>query len=99
MALYVVTRTDNPGPGEFVDAHVIAGGVAQARALVSHLEGVTKTNVVARRVDVTKAPNQVISTYFDERPTPITVDVPIDRADDDLTAGTDYDSALVEPES
>ncbi|MFJ4529069.1 hypothetical protein [Streptomyces nigrescens] len=65
MALYHVVRTDRPGPGEFVDAHVIAGGVRQAREAVGHMDGVTKDNVRAVLVDLTKE-IRVITAYFDE---------------------------------
>jgi protein involved in sex pheromone biosynthesis len=68
MALYRVSRTDDVQPGEFVDAYVIAGGTAQARNAVSHMDGVTKKNVLAQRMD-TAAGVQVLSTYFDERET------------------------------
>lgn len=66
MALYEVKRTDRPGPGEFVDAVVIAGGTAQARKAVAHMYGVTAHNVAATKVDTTKDV-RVLSTYFDER--------------------------------
>lgn len=72
MALYKVSRTDDVQPGEFVDAVVIAGGVAQARNAVSHMTGVTKKNTIAQRVD-TAAETRVLATYFDERETaPVT---------------------------
>jgi len=68
MPLYQVRRTDEVQPGEFVDAFVIAGGTAQARAAVQHLQGVTKKNVEAVKVD-TNGRNGVrlLSTYHDER--------------------------------
>ncbi|MCY0926255.1 hypothetical protein OTB20_08550 [Streptomyces sp. H27-H1] len=66
MALYEVTRTDNPGPRELINALVIAGGAAQARKAVAHLEGVTATNVVAVRVDVAGGPS-LLAAYWDER--------------------------------
>lgn len=66
MALYHVTRTDRPGPGEFVDAYVTAGGTAQARKAVAHMGGITAKNVRAVLVDTTKA-IEVLSAYFDER--------------------------------
>jgi hypothetical protein len=66
MALYEVIRVDEPKPGEFVSAFVIAGGTAQARAAVAHLKGVTKKNVLADKVDTTKRV-QLISVYEDER--------------------------------
>ena len=68
MPLYEVRRTDDVKPGEFVDAFVIAGGTAQARAAVQHLQGVTKKNVTAVKVD-TNGRNGVrlLSTYHDER--------------------------------
>jgi hypothetical protein len=66
MALYEVIRVDDVQPGEFVSAFVIAGGVAQARKAVAHLPGVTKSNVMAERVDTTKRV-QLISVYEDEQ--------------------------------
>lgn len=66
MALYKVTRTDEPGPGEFVDATVIAGGTAQARKAVAHLPGVTAKNVVAVPVSTTGR-TEIVSVYYDER--------------------------------
>lgn len=66
MALYEVTRTDEPGPGEFVSATVIAGGTAQARRAVAHLEGVTTANVEATRKDITGR-TELVSVYWDER--------------------------------
>ncbi|WP_326792028.1 hypothetical protein OHA79_09510 [Streptomyces sp. NBC_00841] len=67
MALYEVTRTDDPQPAEFVNAVVIASGTAQARAAVSHLAGVTKKNVKAVRMDTTSARPFLLSVYWDER--------------------------------
>jgi hypothetical protein len=74
MPLYEVRRTDTVQPGEFVNALVIAGGTAQARAAVQHLEGVTKRNVEAVKVD-TNGRNGVrlLSIYNDERE-PVTSD-------------------------
>lgn len=74
MPLYEVRRTDTVQPGEFVNALVIAGGTAQARAAVQHLEGVTKKNVEAVKVD-TNGRNGVrlLSIYNDERE-PVTSD-------------------------
>jgi hypothetical protein len=92
MALYEVTRTDEPQPAEFVNATVIASGTAQAA--VSHLAGVTKKNVKAVRMDTTTARPSILSAYFDER-TPGYFADPL--ADVDPT--TDYDSSLVEDES
>jgi hypothetical protein len=66
MALYEVVRVDDVKPGEFVSAFVIAGGTAQARSAVLHLNGVTKKNVMAERVDTAKRV-QIISVYDDER--------------------------------
>jgi hypothetical protein len=66
MALYEVIRVDDVKPGEFVSAFVIAGGTAQARQAVAHLNGVTKKNVMAAKVDTTKRV-QLISVYEDER--------------------------------
>lgn len=66
MALYKVSRKDDVQPGEFVDAYVIAGGTAQARGAVEHMTGVTKSNVRAERMDLTKD-IKVLSAYFDER--------------------------------
>lgn len=66
MALYEVVRVDEPKPGEFVSAFVIAGGTAQARKAVADLPGVTKTNLLADKVDTTKRV-QLISVYTDER--------------------------------
>ncbi|MGW6754545.1 hypothetical protein [Streptomyces sp. NPDC055006] len=68
MALYEVSRTDEIQPGEFVNATVIAGGVAQARGAVAHMDGVTKSNLSVVKVDLTGYV-KVIGTYFDERPT------------------------------
>jgi hypothetical protein len=70
MALYHVTRTDRPGPGEFVNADVIAGGVRQAREAVGHMTGVTKDNVRAVVVDTTKE-IRVLGAYFDETTPPL----------------------------
>lgn len=67
MALYEVTRTDDIGPGEFVNASVIAGGTAQARKAVAHMKGVTAKNVKAERVDTTKGVT-VLAAYWDETP-------------------------------
>lgn len=74
MPLYEVRRTDTVQPGEFVNALVIAGGTAQARSAVQHLEGVTKRNVEAVKVD-TNGRNGVrlLSIYNDERE-PVTSD-------------------------
>lgn len=71
MALYQVSRTDDAGPGEFVSAYVIAGGKAQARGAVAHMNGVSAkgANVVAERVELIREDVSVISTYFDESPT------------------------------
>lgn len=66
MALYEVSRTDAVQPGEFVNAVVIAGGVAQARKAVAHMTGVTAKNVRAERVDIADGIH-VLSAYFDER--------------------------------
>ncbi|WP_328967928.1 hypothetical protein [Streptomyces sp. NBC_00239] len=66
MALYEVVRIDEAGPGEFVNATVIAGGTAQARKAVAHLEGVTSTNVVATRIDIA-GPVRLLAAYWDER--------------------------------
>lgn len=66
MALYKVTRTDEVQPGEFVSAHVIAGGVGQAREAVRHMEGVTRKNVRAEKVSLT-ASIRVLDAYYDER--------------------------------
>ncbi|MFE9335296.1 hypothetical protein [Streptomyces sp. NPDC007063] len=66
MALYEVTRTDTVAPGEFVSAVVVAGGKAQAREAVRHLEGVTAKNVVAERYDTTTK-THLVSVYMDER--------------------------------
>jgi hypothetical protein len=68
MALYKVSRTDDIQPGEFVDGYVIAGGTAQARGAVAHMEGVTPngSNVVAQRMGLTDSIT-VLSAYFDER--------------------------------
>jgi len=76
MPLYEVRRTDTVQPGEFVNALVIAGGTAQARAAVQHLEGVTKKNVEAVKVD-TNGRNGVrlLSIYNDER-VPVTAGEP-----------------------
>jgi hypothetical protein len=65
MALYEVERTDRPGPGEFVNALVIAGGTALAREMVQRFEGVTPKNVKAARKDTTEVP-RVLSVYWDE---------------------------------
>ncbi|MFG2292021.1 hypothetical protein [Streptomyces sp. NPDC048603] len=65
MALYEVSRIDSPGPGEFVSGYVLAGGTAQARQAVAHLEGVTATNVVATRMDVAKS-TMLLAAYWDE---------------------------------
>jgi hypothetical protein len=69
MALYEVIRVDDVQPGEFVSAYVIAGGTQQARNAVAHLNGVTKTNVLAAKVDTAKR-IQLISVYEDERTPP-----------------------------
>ena len=76
MPLYEVRRTDTVQPGEFVNALVIAGGTAQARAAVQHLQGVTKKNVEAVKVD-TNGRNGVrlLSIYNDERE-PVTAGEP-----------------------
>jgi hypothetical protein len=68
MALYHITRTDEVQPGEFVDAHVIAGGSRKARMMVRHMTGVRKDagNITAEKVDVAKI-DAVIGAYFDER--------------------------------
>lgn len=71
MALYEVSRTDQPAPGEFVSALVIAGGTALARSAVAHMSGVNGSNVEARRIDVNAAragdnSASVLSSYFDE---------------------------------
>jgi hypothetical protein len=66
MALYKVSRTDNILPGEFVDGYAVAGGVAQARKVFAHMEGVTDKNLIAQRVDVTTE-TYALSAYFDER--------------------------------
>ena len=68
MALYDVSRTDVDSiePGAFVSAFVVAGGTAQARAAVEHLEGVTPKNLRARRVDLTSG-IRLLSAYWDER--------------------------------
>ncbi|MGI5347023.1 hypothetical protein ACQEU8_02370 [Streptomyces sp. CA-250714] len=66
MALYEVFRTDAPQAGEFVSAVVVAGGRAQARDAVRHLEGVTAKNVTAERYDTTSE-NHIVSVYMDER--------------------------------
>lgn len=66
MALYEVRRTDASQPGEFVSAYVVAKGAALARSMAHGRPGVTKSNVVANRLDVVNA-NYVISTEYDER--------------------------------
>jgi hypothetical protein len=68
MALYEVSRADirDIKPGEFVSALVIAGGTAQARDAVRHLEGVTAKNVVADRLNVV-ADVAILSVEHDER--------------------------------
>lgn len=68
MPLYEVRRTDDVKPGEFVSGLVIAGGTMQARNAFLHLEGVTRKNVEAVKVD-TNGRNGVrlLSTYHDER--------------------------------
>jgi hypothetical protein len=72
MAIYNVSRTDRPGPGEFVDAVVIAPGVDQARRAVGHFAGVVVTgkgrNVKAEKLDTT-GDVRLISVYEDETPT------------------------------
>lgn len=81
MALYEVSRTDEVQPGEFVSATVIAGGTAQARDAVRHLEGVTAKNVRAVRRDVV-ADTSIIAVYMDERE-PLTPELPFSDDDDD----------------
>jgi hypothetical protein len=72
MPLYEVVRTDAVEPGGFVNALVIAGGTAQARAAVAHL--VPKgAELLAAKVDV-RAPRgggqiRLLTTYHDESPT------------------------------
>lgn len=74
MPLYEVRRTDTVQPGEFVNALVIAGGTAQARAAVQHLEGVTKKNVEAVKMDTSRRNGvRLLSIYNDERE-PVTSD-------------------------
>ncbi|MFI8830564.1 hypothetical protein ACIGPN_06000 [Streptomyces afghaniensis] len=73
MAVYEVTRTDTPGPGEFVSATVIASGTAQAREAVAHMTGVVAKgrgrNVKAERLPTANAGTTVLAAYFDESPT------------------------------
>ncbi|MGW2591677.1 hypothetical protein ACWCXC_15630 [Streptomyces sp. NPDC001515] len=92
--IYHVTRTDTPGPGEFVSAVVIARGRSLAREAVSHLSGVisngTQRNVWARPLDTVNESGIVVA-YHDETPT-------LDDAMD-IDPATDYDSQLVEPEA
>lgn len=70
MALYEVVRMDESKPGEFVNALVVAGGHAQACALVAHLlpEG---AKVEADHYDVrgphAGRPTRLLMTQFDER--------------------------------
>ena len=64
MALYKVTRTDQPRPGEFVEGYVLAPSPVPARGSFYHLPGVTPKNVVARKVDiVVRGRTQILSTY------------------------------------
>lgn len=76
MALYEVSRTDDVQPGEFVSALVVAGGTAQARDAVRHMDGVTAKNVQAVRRDVV-ADVAILSVYHDER-APLTPQLPED---------------------
>lgn len=66
--LYEVTRTDEIGPGEFVNAIVVASGTNQACGAVAHMSGVTPNggNLRARKVDTTRR-IEVLSVYHDER--------------------------------
>ncbi|MFF8942858.1 hypothetical protein ACF1A5_11415 [Streptomyces sp. NPDC014864] len=66
MALYEVVRIDDVQPGEFDNALVIAGGVAQARAAVAHLVPAGAA-VAAARIETQGVPVKLLATYFDER--------------------------------